>query len=59
MLQDFNDDIVGGMALGMKGVLVKTGKYLSSVNLDPPPTKVVDNFSKFVELFESDLEFLD
>lgn len=55
LLQDFNDDIVGGMAIGMKGVLVKTGKYLPSICLEPAPTKVVENFSKFVELFENGL----
>lgn len=43
------------MAIGMKGVLVKTGKYLPNVLLEPAPTKVVDNFSKFVDLFEKDL----
>lgn len=43
------------MAIGMKGVLVKTGKYLPNVILDPAPTKVVENFSKFVDLFENDL----
>lgn len=39
----------------MKGVLVKTGKYLPNVVLEPAPTKVVDNFAKFVDLFEKDL----
>ncbi|XP_002067164.2 haloacid dehalogenase-like hydrolase domain-containing protein 2 [Drosophila willistoni] len=46
---DANDDIVGAMSLGMQGVLVKTGKYLPDVEVTPPPTALVDNFSNAVD----------
>ncbi|KAJ6638783.1 Haloacid dehalogenase-like hydrolase domain-containing protein 2 [Pseudolycoriella hygida] len=50
---DPTDDIAGAMKLGMKGILVRTGKYRSDVTIDPPPTITVDNFSAAVDwLFE-------
>lgn len=33
----------------MKGILVKTGKYLHDVTIDPPPTVVLENFAEAVE----------
>lgn len=47
LLQDPNDDIVGAMQLGLKGIQVKTGKYLPNV-VTPPPTALVENFSEAV-----------
>lgn len=48
---DVMDDVHGAMAVGMKGILVKTGKYLPGAeNIQPSPTAVVDNFSQAVDL---------
>ena len=33
-IQDVRDDVAGAMRTGMKGILVKTGKYVFSVFLD-------------------------
>ncbi|CAD6996849.1 haloacid dehalogenase-like hydrolase domain-containing protein 2 [Ceratitis capitata] len=43
------DDIAGAMKLGLKGIQVKTGKYLADVMITPPPTVVVENFSEAVD----------
>lgn len=48
MLQDPLDDIKGAMEIGMKGILVKTGKYRSDITA-PQPIKIADNFSSAVE----------
>lgn len=37
------------MAIGMKGILVKTGKYLPNVTIPPDPTAIVVNFSAAVD----------
>ncbi|XP_036340954.1 haloacid dehalogenase-like hydrolase domain-containing protein 2 isoform X2 [Rhagoletis pomonella] len=46
---DPEDDIAGAMQLGLKGIQVKTGKYLPNVVVDPPPTALVENFSEAVD----------
>lgn len=41
------------MHIGMKGILVRTGKFRADIVVDPPPTVTVDNFSAAVDwLFE-------
>lgn len=55
LFQDINDDIEGSMRIGMKGVLVKTGKYLPTVSIDPAPTVVLENFSEAVDWIASQL----
>lgn len=41
------------MDIGMKGILVRTGKFRSDVIVNTPPTATVDNFTAAVEwLFE-------
>ncbi|XP_073823565.1 haloacid dehalogenase-like hydrolase domain-containing protein 2 [Musca autumnalis] len=45
---DTKDDIVGSMKVGLKGIQVKTGKYLPDVVAEPPPTVLVENFSEAV-----------
>lgn len=47
--QDAIDDVNGAMAIGMKGILVKTGKYLPTARLDCEPTAILDNFSAAVD----------
>jgi HAD superfamily hydrolase (TIGR01458 family) len=49
---DWKDDIEGAMAVGMKGILVKTGKYQPKDELKTlePPTAVCDNLSQAVSL---------
>lgn len=44
------------MNVGMKGILVKTGKYLPSVVVDPPPTATLENFSAAVDWIEEELK---
>ncbi|XP_037816575.1 haloacid dehalogenase-like hydrolase domain-containing protein 2 [Lucilia sericata] len=46
---DTKDDIVGAMKVGLKGLQVKTGKYLPDVVAEPPPTALVENFSEAVD----------
>ncbi|XP_054742670.1 haloacid dehalogenase-like hydrolase domain-containing protein 2 [Anastrepha obliqua] len=46
---DPNDDIAGAMQLGLKGIQVKTGKYLADIVVTPPPTALVENFSEAVD----------
>ncbi|CAD7079411.1 unnamed protein product [Hermetia illucens] len=53
---DAYDDVVGAMNVGMKGILVKTGKYLPSVVVDPPPTATLENFSAAVHWIEEELK---
>uniref|UniRef100_A0A1B0C946 Phospholysine phosphohistidine inorganic pyrophosphate phosphatase n=1 Tax=Lutzomyia longipalpis TaxID=7200 RepID=A0A1B0C946_LUTLO len=52
---DAVDDIQGAMKLGMKGILVKTGKYLPDTECSPPPTTVLDNFAAAVDWIEENL----
>ncbi|XP_014287733.1 haloacid dehalogenase-like hydrolase domain-containing protein 2 [Halyomorpha halys] len=48
---DVRDDVGGAQALGMKGYLVKTGKYRDNDEnkIDPAPYKTVNNFSEAVD----------
>ncbi|XP_046668302.1 haloacid dehalogenase-like hydrolase domain-containing protein 2 [Homalodisca vitripennis] len=48
---DARDDIQGAQALGMRGYLVKTGKYREGDEnkINPPPYRIVDNFAAAVE----------
>ncbi|KAJ3302336.1 Suppressor of Sensor Kinase (SLN1), partial [Blyttiomyces sp. JEL0837] len=56
---DVRDDVGGAMALGMKGVLVKTGKYrpLDESKHGVTPTRVVSDFSEAVDLILSNSDF--
>lgn len=49
---DPNDDCKGSLAVGMKSILVKTGKYLPHVVVDPPPTLLAENFAEAVKWIE-------
>ncbi|XP_055707625.1 haloacid dehalogenase-like hydrolase domain-containing protein 2 [Phlebotomus papatasi] len=53
---DAVDDIEGAMKLGMKGLLVKTGKYLPNTTSNPPPTATLDNFAAAVDWIEANLK---
>ncbi|GAB0091705.1 haloacid dehalogenase-like hydrolase domain-containing protein 2 [Sergentomyia squamirostris] len=53
---DAIDDIQGAMVLGMKGILVRTGKYLPDTICDPSPTATVDNFSAAIDWIETHLK---
>ncbi|XP_034098575.1 haloacid dehalogenase-like hydrolase domain-containing protein 2 [Drosophila albomicans] len=48
---DANDDVAGAMAVGLQGILVKTGKFLPDAlaALSTPPTAVVENFAEAVD----------
>ena len=48
---DYRDDIEGALKLGMKGILVKTGKYLEDdeKKISLPGYLVAKNFSDAVE----------
>ncbi|XP_031622085.1 haloacid dehalogenase-like hydrolase domain-containing protein 2 isoform X2 [Contarinia nasturtii] len=48
---DINDDIFGAMNVGIKGILVKTGKYIANIEDKYPnkPTKIVDSFADAVD----------
>lgn len=37
------------MNIGMGGILVKTGKYLPHIVVEPPPTVITENFDKAVD----------
>lgn len=37
------------MKVGLKGIQVKTGKYLPDVVVETPPTVLVENFSEAVD----------
>lgn len=49
--QDLNDDVCGAMKAGMKGILVRTGKYIENIEstAENPPTKVIDSFADAVD----------
>ncbi|XP_059613619.1 haloacid dehalogenase-like hydrolase domain-containing protein 2 isoform X2 [Phlebotomus argentipes] len=55
---DAVDDIQGAMSLGMRGLLVKTGKYLPDTKCEPKPTATLDNFSSAVNWIETSLKSL-
>lgn len=40
---------MGAMSVGLKGIQVKTGKYLPNVVAEPPPTVMVENFAEAVD----------
>ncbi|XP_011189365.2 haloacid dehalogenase-like hydrolase domain-containing protein 2 [Zeugodacus cucurbitae] len=46
---DPNDDVAGAMKLGLKGIQVKTGKYLPNIAVTEQPTVIVENFSEAVD----------
>lgn len=48
---DVRDDIGGAQCAGLKGILVKTGKYREGDEgmIDPPPYKTVENFTAAVD----------
>lgn len=50
-VKDINDDILGAMNVGMKGILVKTGKYINNIEKKYPnkPTKIADSFADAVD----------
>ncbi|KAK7489932.1 hypothetical protein BaRGS_00018797 [Batillaria attramentaria] len=52
---DARDDIGGAQNSGMKGILVKTGKYRGGdeKKIDPPPQHVADDFSAAVDFILS------
>lgn len=49
--QDLNDDACGAVDIGMKGVLVRTGKYIENIEFSArvPPTRVLDSFAAVVD----------
>lgn len=49
--KDINDDIFGAMNVGIKGILVKTGKYIENIETKYPnkPTKIAASFSDAVD----------
>ncbi|KAH7641896.1 haloacid dehalogenase-like hydrolase domain-containing protein 2 [Dermatophagoides farinae] len=54
---DVRDDIAGAMALGMQGILVRTGKYRpdDENKINPSPTLTVATFAEAIETILSDL----
>jgi len=53
---DARDDIGGAQEAGMRGILVKTGKYRNGdeKKIDPAPWALVENFAKAVEKIEQE-----
>ena len=51
---DFKNDIIGALDAGMKGILVKTGKYQkfdeSRINRDPSLFTVAENIKDAINL---------
>lgn len=55
LFKDANDDIAGALKIGMKGILVKTGKYLNGIedSIHPlKPTFLLNNFSDAIDVLE-------
>ena len=52
---DLRTDILGAQACGIRGVLVRTGKFRQSVLADSPdqPHVVLDSFAEFPALLDS------
>lgn len=50
-IKDINDDIFGAMNVGMKGILVKTGKYIENIETKytNKPTHIADSFAASVD----------
>ncbi|XP_055311141.1 haloacid dehalogenase-like hydrolase domain-containing protein 2 isoform X2 [Sitodiplosis mosellana] len=48
---DINDDIFGAQNVGMKGILVKTGKYIDNIEAkySNKPTKIAESFADAVD----------
>jgi len=55
---DVRDDVGGAMTIGMRGILVKTGKYLPNdeSKISPPPDLVTDNFGSAVDAILSSIK---
>lgn len=49
--QDVKDDVAGAQAIGIRGILVQTGKYRDGDEntITPLPTKVCSSFVQAVE----------
>lgn len=52
---DANDDIAGALVNNIRGIQVKTGKYLPDVKSEIPPTVLVENFAEAVEWIKANL----
>ena len=55
---DVEDDVVGAMKTGYKGILVKTGKYTEGdeIKVAPNfPTVIAENFSQAVDIIVSSI----
>lgn len=52
---DANDDIAGALKNNIRGIQVKTGKYLPDVKSELPPTALVENFAEAVEWIKANL----
>lgn len=50
-MKDINDDVFGAMNVGMKGILVKTGKYIENIETKhtKQPTHIADSFAAAVD----------
>lgn len=48
---DVNDDVAGAQSIGMRGILVRTGKYREGdeKKIDPPPAFVCEDFPRAVD----------
>lgn len=55
---DVRDDIDGAQKAGIKGILVKTGKYHAGdeSKIDPRPWKVADNLAHAVQMISDYLK---
>lgn len=51
ILKDINDDIFGAQNVNIKGILVRTGKYIDNIEAKYPnqPTRIVDTFADAVD----------
>lgn len=51
LFQDVNDDIAGAQAIGMRGILVQTGKYREGdeTKIEPLPAFVCKDFPQAVD----------
>lgn len=49
--KDINDDIFGAQNIGIKGILVKTGKYIDNIEAkySNKPTKIADSFADAID----------
>lgn len=58
LFKDVVDDVLGALNAGIKGILVKTGKYKTGdeTKIKPKPTAVVPNFPEAVETILSQMK---